>query len=124
MVFAAKLPACFDALPAEVGFQAPRLVIDTGVNYTAVVAGLVISGACLLFQQQNAGARLSPAQFEAACGANDAGADNDEVVFQLRLQTDEAFSIGDDWTQPSWSMEMVLARDSAPLWQMWNSPDW
>lgn len=82
------------------------------------MSGLVICGLRFFFKQQYARARLTPGQFEAGGGANDAGADNDVIVVQLRLQTEDAFCIGEASTQPSWSMVMDLARDSAPLWQI------
>jgi hypothetical protein len=84
------------------------------MNDTAVAAGLVAGGGVFLFQQDDAGFRALFTQFPCRGGADDAGADDDDVVCQLRLQAAEPFSIGNDWTHPSLSIWMVLARDSAP----------
>lgn len=114
----AEQPGLFETFAAEFCFQATGFIVNARVDDTTVMTGLMKRGARLFIEQQNARIRPAPCQFEAGGGANDAGANDDEMVVQLRLQTDEAFSIGEASTQPSWSTAILFARDSAPLWHM------
>ena len=103
-----------DPFAAESRLQASGFVVDAGVDDTAVTAGLVAGRRVFLFQQDDSGSRAPFAQLPGGGGADDAGADDDEVVRQLRLQAAEPFSIGNVWTHPSLSIWMVFARDSEP----------
>jgi hypothetical protein len=83
-----------DAGPAETRLEAARLIVNAGVDNAAVSAALVAGRRVFLFQQDDPGGRALFAQFPGGGGADDAGADNDGVVCQLRLQDAEPFSIG------------------------------
>jgi hypothetical protein len=74
------------------------------VDDAAVAAALVPCGRRFLFQQGDSRAGALNAQFAGGGGADDAGADDDDVEIQLRLQTDKPFSIGNALTQPSLSI--------------------
>jgi hypothetical protein len=52
------------------------LVIEAAVQNTAVVAGLVASGASFLFEYENLGARMSQEKFMRGSQSHDAGTDD------------------------------------------------
>lgn len=91
----------FHTLAAEPCLHAAGLVINAGMHDAAVASRLVCGGCGLLVQQEDRGAGLPGDQLQAGSGADNAGADDDVVVFQLRLQIEDAFSIGIASTQPS-----------------------
>jgi hypothetical protein len=83
-----------DAGPAETRLEAAGLIVHAGVHDAAVPAALVVGRRVFFFQQDDPGRRALFAQLPGGGGADDAGADNDGVVCQLRLQAAEPFSIG------------------------------
>ena len=71
------------AAPAEIGFQAARLVVDAGVNDAAVVPGLVEGQRSLFFQQYNALVRLALSQLPGCRQPHDAAAYDHVVVHSM-----------------------------------------
>ena len=71
-------------LQAKLRFQASRRVIHPGMNHAAVMAGLMLSGACFLFQHQQAFVRVGLLQLHGGGKAQYAAADNDEIPHECR----------------------------------------
>ena len=71
-------------LQAKLRFQASRRVIHPGMNHAAVMAGLMLSGACFLFQHQQAFVRVGLLQLHGGGKAQYAAADNNEIPHECR----------------------------------------
>ena len=68
------------AVYTQFGLERSGFVINTGMNYAAVVAALMLSYAIFFFQQQQAKSRKSLADFERDGEADNAAADDRDVV--------------------------------------------
>ncbi|MNP45706.1 hypothetical protein D3C76_1396510 [compost metagenome] len=71
------------ARQAELRLQAAGGVIDPSVDHPAIVPGLVAGRARLLLQQRNAGVRVEFNQLHGGRHADNAAADNHEVIHPL-----------------------------------------
>ena len=68
---------------AKTGFQGTGLVIDAGVNDSAVVATLVLGYAIFFLEKQKLEARKTPRDFEGDPESHHTAADNDYVVAEI-----------------------------------------
>ena len=82
-VFLGERDELMASLDAVDGLEAARGVVQSAVDDSAVVAGLVVAQDGLLFKQGDAGLRVSALQLVERGGADDAAADDDEVELAL-----------------------------------------
>ena len=85
-VLSAKRISGRSAFPAEAGFEASRFVIYAGVNDTAVMSGLMLCGRSFFFQQQDSGPGLALLKLPCGGETDNAGTDDDEVVFHSSIE--------------------------------------
>jgi len=79
-VFPAKLHHRRSARDAQLRFQRPRFVVNTGVNDAAVVAALMPADAIFFLHQQQAKPRKAPRDLESDGEPDNASTDDEDIA--------------------------------------------